>query len=87
MCNIYSYQGYACNFFTRLKVDSFPEKYQATIIGIIEFVINFGAILGPIVVQMSVDHNILPIVSINVIRLIIGTLPVFALTENRIFLS
>jgi hypothetical protein len=49
------YLGWIGNFYTRLKVDSFPEKYQITIMGIIEFMNNFGSVLGPTVVQKSND--------------------------------
>jgi hypothetical protein len=60
-------------------VDSFPDKYQVSIIGIVEFFINFGPILGPLLVEISVDHGWSPIVSLNIVRLIFGTLPVFFL--------
>lgn len=37
-----------------MKVDSFPEKYQATIIGTIAFIKNAGAVIAPTIVDKSV---------------------------------
>lgn len=83
LCTYPNYLGWICNFYTRLKVDSFPEKYQLTVIGIIEVIANFGAILGPALVQMSNEHHLNPIFSINILRLTIGTIPLFFLNEDK----
>jgi len=81
------YLGWIGNFYTRLKVDSFPEKYQITIMGIIEFMNNFGSVLGPTVVQKSNDSGINPVFAVNLIRLTLGTLPLFLLNESKIELD
>ena len=51
--------------------------------GIIEIIANFGAILGPIFVQLSNDNHFNPIFSINLLRLTIGTIPLFFLNEEK----
>jgi hypothetical protein len=48
---------------------------------------NFGMIAGPYLVQYSNDHHLSPIVSIAVLRLIFGTIPVFAFEEKKIVLE
>jgi hypothetical protein len=75
----YTYLGWIGNSYTRLKVDSFPEKYQITIMGLIEFMSNFGSVLAPIIIQKSNDYGVNPIFAVNLLRLTIGTLPLFLL--------
>ncbi len=72
------------NFYTRLKVDVFPEKYQMACISIIEAISNIGTVFGPILVQQSVNHHVNPIFAINLLRITIGTLPLLFLSEKRI---
>ena len=57
-----------------------------TIIGLIESICTIGLVAAPTAVQSSIDHGINPIVSINIIRIIIGTLPLFLYVEQRIHL-
>jgi hypothetical protein len=68
-------------------VDSFPEKYQMSIISIIELIVNIGPTVSPTLVQLSVDHGLNAIVSIAMIRLLFGTLPLFFLNEERAILT
>ncbi len=58
-----------------------------TIVGITEFIITIGLVLAPTVVQASIDSNINPIVSVTILRIVIGTLPLFLHTEQRIHLK
>jgi hypothetical protein len=60
-------------------VDSFPEKYQLTAMGAVEFFGNIGNVVGPILIQMSVDNRINPIFSVNLLRLTLGTIPLLFL--------
>ena len=64
-------------------MDSFPEKYQLTVIGIIEAIANIGHIFGPFFVQVSNDNHLNPIFSLNLLRLTIGTIPLFFLNEEK----
>jgi hypothetical protein len=77
-----SYSGWIYSFFARMKVDSFPEKLQTSLMGIIELLSNIGKIIGPTLVQVSTDHNINPITSSNFIRILIGTIPIFFIDEE-----
>lgn len=58
-----------------------------TIVGLIEAISTLGILLAPIVVQASIDHSINPIISVNILRILIGTLPLLIHTEQRIQLS
>jgi hypothetical protein len=78
--------GWSCNFYTRLKVDSFPEKYQMTIMGAIEVIMSLGSLAAPTLIQLAVDCKVSPIVFIGVLRLLLGTLPLFLLNEERTLL-
>jgi hypothetical protein len=71
--------GWIGGFYVRLKVDVFPEKYQATLVGITDFIANFGKTLGPSLIQLSSDYKLNAIFSVNIIRITIGTLPIFFL--------
>lgn len=51
--------------------------------GIVESIANFGHILGPFFVQLSNDRHLNPIFSINILRLTIGTIPIFFLNEEK----
>lgn len=53
----------------------------------IEFIAGFGKTLGPKFVQISSNHSINPIFSVNILRLTLGTLPVFLLSEKKIDLA
>jgi hypothetical protein len=44
----------------RLKVDLFPEKYQAGIIEFIELLTNFGNMFGPYVTDFSNQNASVP---------------------------
>lgn len=71
--------GWLSNFYTRLKVDSFGEKYQLSCIGLVEVIANFGHVLAPLLTELSIAHDINPIVSTNILRLTLGTIPVLFL--------
>lgn len=58
-----------------------------TIVGLIEAISTIGILVAPMVVQSSIDHNINPIISVNILRILIGTLPLFIHTEQRIQLN
>lgn len=58
-----------------------------TIVGLIEGISTIGILIAPIVVQASIDRNINPIISVNILRILIGTLPLFIHTEQRIQLN
>lgn len=70
-----------------MKVDLFPEKYQATMVGYIEFLANFGKIFTPLLAQISVNHNLNAIFTINLVHITIGTIPIFFLAESQIKLK
>jgi hypothetical protein len=78
------HSGWNGNFYVRLKVDLFPEKYQATLIGVVEFFTNFGKTLCPLLTQLSIQHALNPIFAINLLHITIGTLPIFLLNEKKI---
>lgn len=78
---------WSSNFYIRLKVDSFPEKYQMTIMASIELLVNVGTMISPKMVQMALDNKMNPIVFMDVLRIIFGTLPVFLLNETKITLD
>ena len=79
LCTLFIDLGWNGNFYVRLKVDLFPEKYQATLIGIVEFITNFGKTLCPALTQLSIDNKINPIFAINILHITIGTFPIFLL--------
>ena len=79
-----SYPGWISNYFVRLKVDLFPEKYQATMVGYIEFLANFGRVFTPMLTQISLKHNLNAIFSINLVHITVGTIPIFFLAEGQI---
>jgi hypothetical protein len=87
ICTIFLTKGWIGNLYVRLEVDSFPEKYQLTAISAVEFLANFGNVLGPIFIQLSVDHSINPIFSVNLLRLTLGTLPLLCFVEQKIDLN
>jgi hypothetical protein len=64
-------------------VDSFPEKYQLTAMGTVEFLANIGNVIGPIFVRMSFDYGVNPIFSVTLFRLTLGTLPILFLVEQK----
>ena len=66
---------------------SFPEKYQMTIMAAMELLVNVGTLSSPTIVQMAIDHKMNPIVFMNVLRIIFGTLPVFLLNQAKIRLD
>lgn len=78
------YSGWISNYFVRLKVDLFPEKYQATMVGYIEFLANFGKIFTPMLTQISLSHNLNAIFSINLVHITLGTIPIFFIIERQI---
>ena len=78
---------WSSNFYIRLKVDSFPEKYQMTIMATIELLVNVGTMISPKAVQMALDNKMNPIVFMDVLRIVFGTLPVFLLNETKITLD
>jgi hypothetical protein len=53
----------------------------------VEFLCNFGNVLGPIFIQMSVDHSINPLFSVNLLRLTLGTLPLLCFVEQKLELN
>ena len=87
LCTPKFYAGWIGVVYVRLKVDLFPERYQGTIVGVIEFLAGFGKTLGPKVVQISSNNGINPIFSVNLMRLTFGTLPVLLLSEKKINLA
>jgi hypothetical protein len=50
-------------------------------------VANWGVVAAPSIVQLSVDHQIDPILSVNALRFVFGLLPVLLLVEQKIHLS
>jgi hypothetical protein len=67
-----------------LKVDLFPEKYQAAIIGFIELWTNLGKTFAPYVTDFSNQKGLSAIFSVNLMHITIGTLPVLFLIEKKI---
>lgn len=84
ICKDYIYEGWISVFFVRLKVDLLPDKYQGTVVGVIEFIANFGKLFAPALAQKSLEHQLSPIFTINIIHLVLGTLPVFMINEQKV---
>jgi hypothetical protein len=80
----FGYIGWNTNFFTRLQVDTFPEKYQTTLFGAAEFINCTGVIAGPLLVEYSIDHHINPILLVGVLKVFLGLLPMFLIKETRL---
>jgi hypothetical protein len=55
--------------------------------GAVEFLGSIGNVIGPSFTQMSVDHNINPIFSVNLLRLTLGTLPLLFFVERKLELN
>ena len=67
-----------------MKVDLFPEKYQAAIIGFIELGSNLGKMFGPYVTDFSNHRGLNAIFTVNLMHITVGTLPVLFLLEKKI---
>lgn len=81
-----SYLAWINNFYIRLKVDVFPEKYQGLLISVVEFVTNLGRVITPQIVHISTAHNVSPIFVTDLIR-VVGTLSILMISEERIDLD
>ncbi len=84
---IWWYSGWIATFYVRIKVDIFPEKYQAACVGIVEFIGNCGKTIAPYVINFANEHKSNPIFFVNIFRSTIGTLPIIFLLEKRISLE
>ena len=87
LCKQTATLGWVSVFWVRLKVDLFPEKYQATILAFIEFLSTFGKILGPLGTDLSDDKDVNAIFTFTLLQMTIGTIPVIFLREKKIELS
>jgi hypothetical protein len=82
--NLLKYIGWGSAFRVRLKVDLFPEKYQAAIMGFIELLSNFGKMFSPYVTDFSNQKGISPLFVVSLMFITVGTLPVLCLVEKKV---
>ena len=66
-----------------LLTESYPLNVQAICAGVIEAIAQLGNFLGPIIITMSIDLQIYPIILISFLLILTILVPTFFMEEKK----
>ena len=66
-----------------LLTESYPLNVQAICAGVIEAIAQLGNFLGPIIITMSIDLQIYPIILISFLLILTVLAPTFFMEEKK----
>lgn len=66
-----------------LLTESYPMQVQATCVGVVESITQLGSFLAPIVITLSINMQIYPIIILSFIVVAFILIPTFFLEERK----
>jgi hypothetical protein len=77
------YKATSFSLFMVMMTENFPLEVQASCAGIVEGVAQLGTFMGPVVITLSIDFQIYPVIVLSFIVFLTVVIPTWFLREKK----